>query len=255
MRNRSSSVAVDRDDTRDRGPAERQRAGLVEQHGFDERIRSRASRSLTRMPARAATAVDREITSGIARPSACGHAITSTLIERSTALDASPSASHTANVTQRRSRGDVEQQRGEAIGQAPGRGSARLAPPPPAVRYRRARCRSRPRHPKPDRRAVRHRAGDDRDRPSFFGTGRDSPVIIDSSSSASPSSTMPSAGTRAPGRTSTMSSTRSSSSGIVFDRAVGSHPFRGVRQQLGECRAARPGPARSLSSPANDRGA
>ena len=41
-------------------------------------------------------------------------------------------------------------------------------------------------------------------------TGRDSPVIIDSSTSAVPSATTPSAGTRAPGRTRTTSPTRRS---------------------------------------------
>src|SRR4029453_14054364 len=43
--------------------------------------------------------------------------------------------------------------------------------------------------------------------PSPLGTGRDSPVIIDSSSSAAPSTTTPSAGTRPPGRTRTTSPT------------------------------------------------
>ena len=49
------------------------------------RIRSSASRSFTRMPARADSAVEIAITSGIASPSACGHAITSTVTVRSTA--------------------------------------------------------------------------------------------------------------------------------------------------------------------------
>src|SRR2546429_6497569 len=37
--------------------------------------------------------------------------------------------------------------------------------------------------------------------PATFGTVLDSPVIMDSSTSADPSATVPSAGTRAPGRT------------------------------------------------------
>jgi hypothetical protein len=43
--------------------------------------------------------------------------------------------------------------------------------------------------------------------PSPLGTGLDSPVIIDSSNSAAPATMVPSAGTRAPGRTSTTSPT------------------------------------------------
>jgi hypothetical protein len=46
-----------------------------------------------------------------------------------------------------------------------------------------------------------------------FFTGRDSPVIIDSSSTLSPDLTAPSAGTRAPGRTRTVSPSRSAKSG------------------------------------------
>ncbi len=45
--------------------------------------------------------------------------------------------------------------------------------------------------------------------PSTFGTGTDSPVIIDSFTSLLPLCTMPSAGTLAPGRTSTRSPSRS----------------------------------------------
>lgn len=63
------------------------------------RIRSRASRSFTRIPDRAETAVEIEMTSGIARPSACGHEITSTVTLRSTASDAFPITAHTMNVT------------------------------------------------------------------------------------------------------------------------------------------------------------
>ena len=56
------------------------------------RIRSRARRSLTRIPSRAATAVDSEITSGIASPRACGQAITSTVTVRTMASSTSPSS-------------------------------------------------------------------------------------------------------------------------------------------------------------------
>ena len=46
--------------------------------------------------------------------------------------------------------------------------------------------------------------------PTVRRTGRDSPVIIDSSTSAEPDATSPSAGTRPPGRTTTRSPTRRS---------------------------------------------
>ena len=62
------------------------------------RIRSSASRSFTRMPARAATVVEIAITSGIARPSAWGQAITRTVIVRSRAWSGSPAASQAMNV-------------------------------------------------------------------------------------------------------------------------------------------------------------
>jgi hypothetical protein len=63
------------------------------------RIRSSASRSVTRMPARADTAVASEITSGMASPSAWGQAMTSTVTVRTMASSTSPSADHTTNVT------------------------------------------------------------------------------------------------------------------------------------------------------------
>ena len=63
------------------------------------RIRSSARRSFTKTPARAACAVEIAITSGIAKPSACGQAITSTVTVASTAMFVSPSNIHTTNVT------------------------------------------------------------------------------------------------------------------------------------------------------------
>ena len=54
---------------------------------------------MTRIPARADTAVDNAITSGIARPSAWGQAITSTVTVLVIAVSMFPSAHQTANVT------------------------------------------------------------------------------------------------------------------------------------------------------------
>ncbi len=63
------------------------------------RIRSRASRSFTRIPALAEVAVEIEMTNGIARPRAWGQAMTSTVTVRITPCAPSPRASHTAIVT------------------------------------------------------------------------------------------------------------------------------------------------------------
>ena len=63
------------------------------------RIRSRARRSLIRMPLRAASAVEMVMTRGMAKPRAWGQAITSTVTVRSIAWSGSPSSSQTAKVT------------------------------------------------------------------------------------------------------------------------------------------------------------
>ncbi len=51
------------------------------------------------MPARAATPVEIEITSGIASPRACGHEMTRTVTVRSTASPMSPRAAQMPKVT------------------------------------------------------------------------------------------------------------------------------------------------------------
>ena len=62
------------------------------------RMRSSASRSLTSTPDLAARSVEIAITSGIAKPSACGQAMTSTVTVRTTASSTLPSSDHTAKV-------------------------------------------------------------------------------------------------------------------------------------------------------------
>ena len=82
-----------------------------------ERMRSRASRSLTRIPAFADTAVEMAITSGIARPRACGQAITK---HGDGAGDRGVEIADRPPHDERDDRGgdgDVEQQRGEAVGE------------------------------------------------------------------------------------------------------------------------------------------
>ena len=63
------------------------------------RMRSRARRSLTRMPAFAATAVDNAITSGMASPNACGQAMTRTVMVWTTASSTLPTVHQSTKVT------------------------------------------------------------------------------------------------------------------------------------------------------------
>ena len=81
--------------------------------------------------------------------------------------------------------------------------------------------------------------------PVPLATGLDSPVIIDSSSSASPSTISPSAGTRPPARTSTTSPTCSSSTAHRAD-VVAVDDLGVVGQQLGERGERAPGLADRL---------
>ena len=68
------------------------------------------------------------MTSGMASPSACGHAMTSTVTVLSTAMFVSPSSIQTTNVTTAGRGRDVEQQGGGAIGE-------RLRPRPRRLRF------------------------------------------------------------------------------------------------------------------------
>ena len=135
---------------------------------------------------------------------------------------------------QRGGGGDVEQHRGEPVGEHLGPAAGLPAPARRAARCRPARCPRRPRRPAPAApsrwRPCRRPPGRRRPR----GTGRDSPVIIDSSSSAAPSTIRPSAGTRAPERTSTTSPTRRSADRHPLDRAVVGDPLGVVGQQRGQ---------------------
>ena len=74
-------------------------------------------------------------------------------------------------------------------------------------------------------------AGEDRAARRALSTGRLSPVSMDSSTADSPSSTVPSTGMRSPGRTTTMSPGRTSSTGDFDFHAVAQHA-RGGRLQV-----------------------
>ncbi len=160
--------------------------------------------------------VEMDATSGTARPNACGHAITRTATSRSVANTIPASAkSQSTNV----------------------RVPAASAMP---VRYRAAlsesiwsrdllACASATRRITPAKKVCSPilvtftvRLPSPLIEPAItsastdFDTGRDSPVIIDSSISDIPSTMTPSAGTFAPGLTSTMSPATSSESGTVI---------------------------------------
>ena len=62
----------------------------------------------------------------MARPRAWGQAITSTVTVRTTASSTSPSSDQTTNVTTAGRGGDVEEQRGEAVGERLGPAAAGL---------------------------------------------------------------------------------------------------------------------------------
>ena len=106
-----------------------------------------------------------------------------------------------------RGQGDVEQDCRRPIGQGLGPRCRSLRLRDEAHDPRQGRLVAGGGDLDPERAAGGDRAGDD-GVAGLLVTARDSPVMTDSSTSAVPSTTTPSAGTRAPGRTRTMSSTR-----------------------------------------------
>ena len=215
-----------------------------------ERMRSSARRSLTRMPALADTAVDSEITSGIAKPSVRA------------GDDEHRDGSHDGviDVAGERPRherddagsdGDVEQQGGEAVSERLGAAVAGLRAghealiPASAVSSPTASTRTRTDESVEIVPATTP--------PALFATGLDSPVIIDSSSSASPSMITPSAGTRPPERTA-----RGRRAGGRRSRRCARRRRRRPRLRQAAARPTpptRPEPGRSPSSPASARAA
>ena len=198
------------------------------------RARSSAIRSLTSRPFRAPSEVEIAMTSGIARPRACGQAMTSTVAVRTSApfrvALQPPEDERDAPGGER----DVEQDRGGAVGERLGPRRRRLGRRDHPHDPRQRRLLADGGHPDAQAAAGGDRAGDDlvarllRHRPRLAGDHR----LVDV---GRPSTTMPSAGTRAPGRTRTTSPTARAASGTV---SVPSpvDPLGGVRQELGEGR-------------------
>ena len=162
--------------------------------------------------------------------------MTRTVAVRTSAPSGSPCSHQNDERDRAGGEGDVEQERGGPVGERLGPRGRRLGrgdeAHDPRQRGRvadgrrpgRAGCRRRPRCPATT------------ESPGSLATARDSPVIIDSSTSALPSATTPSAGTRAPGPDEhEVADARAPTSGTVLG-AVAGHPLGGVRQQVGERR-------------------
>ena len=177
------------------------------------RMLSSARRSFTSTPAAAARSVAMETTSGIARPRACGQAMTSTVMVRTTASSGLPATDHTRAVMAAAPRAN---QKSHAAARSAMRwarddelwaAATRRWMPASAVSSPVAVTSTR----RPESVATVPAVTRS---PAVRGTVRDSPVTIDSSISARPSTMTPSAGTLPPGRTTTTSPSR---------RAVGRH--------------------------------
>ncbi len=113
------------------------------------------------MPAFAETAVDKAITSGIAKPRACGQAMTSTVTVRTTASSTLPASSQATNVIDPSGRGDVEQNRRKAVGEHLGAAAAGLGVGHETLDPGQRRFVSDGVHPYTHRRVGRNRSGDD----------------------------------------------------------------------------------------------
>nr|KEP24375.1 hypothetical protein DA06_16070 [Georgenia sp. SUBG003] len=179
------------------------------------RICSSAIRSLTSTPPFAARSVAIETTSGIARPRAWGQAMTRTVITRIHACSGVPKSNH---ATSARAAAPSANQNSQPAALSASR-CARLeeACASATSRWMPARAVSSPTAEMRTRRALSVATVPATTwSPTSRRTGLDSPVIIDSSTSAPPSTISPSAGMRPPGRTTTTSpSCRSAGATLV----------------------------------------
>ena len=178
------------------------------------RMVSRVSRSVMRTPPRAARSVAIDTTSGIARPSACGQAMTRTVIVRTTADSGIPRTDQVTAVIAAAARANQNSHpdalsanlcaldEDDCASATSFWIPARVVSSPMAVTSAR----------RPESTATVPAVTTS---PASRRTGRDSPVIIDSSMLAEPSTTTPSAGTDPPGRISVMSPATMSAAGMV----------------------------------------
>ena len=169
---------------------------------------------MTSTPPRAARSVAIETTSGIARPRACGQAITSTVMVRTTASSGLPSRVHVIAVITAAPSANQNSQPAARSARRWAREvdacawATRRWMPASAVSSPTAETRTRMAVSVATVPATTWSPG-----PRL--TVVDSPVIMDSSMAAVPSTTSPSAGTRPPGRTITTSPTRRSDGATV----------------------------------------
>ena len=199
------------------------------------------------MPLRAASAVEMAMTRGMASPRAWGQAITSTVTVRSTAWSGSPRASQTIRVTSPAPRANQNSSPAARSARAWARDldawacSTSRRIPASAVSSPTASTRTRTAE------SVTTVPATTRS-PGSLATGRDSPVSIDSSSSADPSAITPSAGTRPPGRTSTRSPTARSPTGTVSTRSPTTRSAWSGRRAASASRAPEAWPRARISS-------
>ena len=148
------------------------------------------------------------------------------------------------------SQGDVEEPAGGLVGQDLGVGFALLRLLDQPHDAGQGGLVAGGRHPHPQTAVAVDRAGDDLIARAF-ATGLDSPVIMASLTSDSPSSTSPSAGTLAPGRTSTRSPCCSSLTGTSSVLAVVAECARRCRASVWPARPARRKPGARCASPSS----
>ena len=182
------------------------------------RIDSSARRSVTSTPARAARSVAIEMTSGMARPRACGQAMTSTVMVRMTASLGRSATNHTIAVRTAAPRAYQNSHAAALSASSCARDEEFCASltswlmPASVVSSPVAVISTR----RPESVATVPATTVS---PFSRRTARDSPVTIDSSIDALPSTMRPSAGTEAPGRTMTTSPTTRSSGATVTTRS------------------------------------
>ena len=185
------------------------------------RLRASSSPRLSRTskPFLAPSVVEMATTSGMASPSACGHAITRTVTTRSITYAAgAPAMNHPTSVRAAATTATIVSPKAALSASACARerdvcawATSRMMPasavfsPVPVTSTRR--------EPEPFTVPAMTWAS------RVLATGRDSPVIIDSLTSLVPSRTVPSAGMLAPGRTSIRSPTRKSEAGTSSGRS------------------------------------
>src|SRR5699024_8065342 len=178
------------------------------------RMDSSARRSLINTPPRAARSVAIDTTNGIARPKAWGQAMTNTVIVRTTAASGAPSIDHTSAVSTAAPRANQNNQPAArsamrwALDEEAWASATSFWIPASAVSSPMAVTSTR--NPESVATVPATTAS-----PSPRRTVLDSPVTMDSSMEALPSTIWPSAGTAAPGRTMNTSPTTSSAGATV----------------------------------------